>query len=109
MNVLYPAFRPTPDNKIILLEDYIVDDTLTLPKGYISNGANIPRCFWSIIPPFKPKYLPAVIVHDYLCDLEEYSKADYYFETILFIIDKCVETKAMVESVKTYHKLKYKV
>jgi len=104
LNVLYPTFRPTPDNKIILLEDYVVDDTLTIPKGYISNGANIPRCFWSIIPPFKPKYIPAVIVH-----VEEYSKADYYFETILFIIDKCTETKAMVKSVKAYHRLKYNI
>ena len=37
-------------------------------------GANVHRLFWSIIPPFKSKYLPAVIVHDYLCKENKYEK-----------------------------------
>ena len=100
--------KPMADNKYQIAKDIIYKD-IVVPKGYETNGANIPRLFWFFIPPFKPKYLPAVIVHDYLCDLEEYHLADTYFEEILFSIEKSIETKAMVSSVKLYHKFKYGV
>jgi hypothetical protein len=99
---------PLADNKYALVEIFEYRE-ITIPKGYETNGANIPRVFWSIIPPFKPKYLPAVIVHDYLCDKEEYALADRYFEEMLYDIEKSIETKAMVASVKLYHRFKYGV
>jgi len=98
---------PTADNKY-LIEQKIIYKDITIPKGYKTNGADVPRLFWSIIPPFKPKYLPAVIVHDYLCDLEQYVKADKYFEEILLSIENSVTTKIMVKAVKFYHKIRYK-
>lgn len=41
--------------------------TVTVPKGYITDGASVPRPLWSIIPPWG-KYGQAAILHDYLCD-----------------------------------------
>ena len=99
---------PTPDNKYVIHKQILYKD-ITVPIGYKTNGANVPRLFWSIIPPFKPKYLPAVIVHDYLCDLEQYVKADKYFEEILLSIENSFITKNMVKAVSIYHKFRYNV
>ena len=99
---------PTTDNKYLIQQKIIYKD-ITIPKGYKTNGANVPRLFWSIIPPFKPKYLPAVIVHDYLCDAEEYVKADKYFKEILLSIENSFITKNMVKAVSIYHKIRYRV
>ncbi len=104
----YPKLQATTENQFILLEDYAVK-SVVIPKGYRTNGADVPRIFWAIIPPFKPKFLPAVIVHDYYCDKEEYVLADNLFREILLDIEKSFITKAMVYSVKMYHKVKYKV
>lgn len=98
--------KPMIDNKYQIAQDIIYRD-IVVPKGYETNGANVPRIFWFIIPPFKPKYLPAVIVHDYLCDLEKYELADMYFEEILYSIEASIKTKIMVISVKIYHRLRY--
>ena len=54
-----------------------------MPKGFITNGADIHRVFWSFYPPNKSDYFPAVVVHDYLCCIKEYEKADRYFKEIL--------------------------
>jgi len=104
----YPVLVPTITNKFKLMIPYEYRD-ITVPSGYKTNGANIPRVFWQIIPPFKPKYLPAILVHDYLCDKEEYHKADAYFKEILYGIEVSARTKAMVLAVKMYHKIKYGV
>jgi len=104
----YPILKGTKDNLFINIEDYRYK-SIVVPKGYRTNGSNIPRILWSWIPPFKPKYLPAVLVHDYLCDLEEYKKADKYFEEILYNIEKTLKTKAMVHAVKIYHRIRYGV
>jgi len=54
-----------------------------ISAGYYTNGANIPRVLWRLIPPNDPMVFPAVVVHDYICELEEYIKADDYMEEIL--------------------------
>lgn len=99
---------PTDDNNYILAKELIYKDTL-VPKGYKTNGANIPRILWPLVPPFKPKYLPAVIVHDYLCDIEDYIKADQYFKEILKEIEDTYITRTMVTAVKLYHRIRYNV
>lgn len=38
-----------------------------IPLGYLVDGASVPRCLWSSIPPWGA-YGPATIVHDYLCE-----------------------------------------
>ena len=62
---------------------YIHYKDIIIPKFYYTNGANIPKLLWTLIPPNDPMVFPAVVVHDYLCDLKEYKKADDYLEEIL--------------------------
>ena len=76
-----------------------------VPKGYKTNGADIPRWLYSFTPPFKPKYLPAVVVHDYLCDtLKDYRVADNIFEIILLEIEDSFTTRTIIRAVKLYTK-----
>ena len=104
-----PILQPTPDNKFIVVKPFRVNNSLVIPAGYKTDGANIPRAFWIVIPPFKPKYLSAIVVHDYLCDLEQYRKADKLFEELLLGVEKSWRTKAMVFAVRLYHKIRYGV
>ena len=56
---------------------------IIIRKGYYTNGANIPKVLWTLIPPNDPMVFPAVVVHDFLCDAGQYNKADDYLEEIL--------------------------
>lgn len=38
-----------------------------VPRGFITDGASVPRVFWSFFPPWGP-YGQAAILHDYLCN-----------------------------------------
>jgi hypothetical protein len=38
---------------------------ITVPTGFLTDGASIPRIFWSILSPFG-QYFPAAIIHDFL-------------------------------------------
>lgn len=92
-------------------KEFIYRD-VRVPEGYYTNGANVPRIFWSIFPPNRPDYLPAVIIHDYLCEKKEYKKADKYFEEIMRMLDVgWFTTFAMSKSVKLFHFItgKYKI
>lgn len=46
---------------------------ISVPQGFITDGASIPKIFWSIFDPFGP-YFEAAIIHDYL-----YSKNNNQF------------------------------
>lgn len=39
---------------------------VTVPKGFITDGASVPRLFWALIPPWGV-YGQAAVVHDWLC------------------------------------------
>ena len=65
----------------------IVYKDLIIPVGFYTNGANIPKILWSLIPPNDPMSFPAVVVHDYLCDALQFEKADDYLEEILISSD----------------------
>ncbi len=43
------------------------DSFVYIPKGFLTDGASVPRPLWSLIPPWGI-YGNAAIVHDYLCD-----------------------------------------
>lgn len=102
----YPLVVATARNTFILSKSYQVRN-VAIPKGYESNGANISRLFWSLIPPNKPKYQPAIFIHDYLCEKEKYKLADDLFEVVLLDIEKSWKTKLMIKAVRLYHKIKY--
>ena len=39
---------------------------VTIPVGFASDGASVPRALWNIYPPFG-EYLEAAVVHDWYC------------------------------------------
>lgn len=100
---------PRPDDKYKLKEEFIYKD-IVVPKNYHTNGADIPRFLWSFFPPNRSTYLPAVIVHDYLCDKKEYDKADEIFKEMLIILELSKFTVSLFYyGVKMYHKIRYKI
>ncbi|MCF6207672.1 MAG: DUF1353 domain-containing protein [Sulfurovum sp.] len=104
-----PVLRPLHGDRFELVEPFVYRD-ITVPAGYTTNGANVPRLFWSFLPPNRPDYLPAVVVHDYLCDKEEYEKADNYLEIYLKELNVGYITMfVMVAAVRVYHYFKYNV
>ena len=56
---------------------YHLDDSFTsyvyVPKGYLTNGASVPRIFWNVVPPWG-HYGQACVLHDWLCE------HNYYFD-----------------------------
>jgi len=109
MSPLYDLVQvsPRPNSQYLLLEDFTYKDT-TVPKGYLTNGADIPRILWSIIPPNKSDNLPAVIIHDYLCDLCLYEKADNYFKECLQELEVHKNyINILYTGVRSYHYIRY--
>ncbi len=60
------------ENVWIVYEDFSYDiggvggdDTITVPKGYETDFASIPRGLWWLLPP-SGKYRGAAVIHDYL-------------------------------------------
>lgn len=58
--------------------------TITVPEGFVTDFATIPRYLWMILPKWE-KYGPAAVVHDYLYWEQKYNgevitrkKADNY-------------------------------
>lgn len=40
-------------------------EVITVPKGFTTDAASVPRLFWSFLPPLG-RYTKAAVVHDYL-------------------------------------------
>ena len=99
--------QPLKEHKFKLLAAVKYKD-ITIPAGFRTDGATIPRCLWCFYPPNRTDYLPAAIIHDYLCDLGEYKKADLYFKEALkdLQIDN-LTINLFYYAVRIYHKLKY--
>ena len=95
-------------------------DLIHIYSGYQTNGADIPRIMWRIYPPFSPEYMPAVVLHDFLCDkaIDEYANkadlqdkflyADNAFREILerLNISKS-KIKVFYNAVRLWHKVRY--
>lgn len=47
------------------MECQLGSETVTVPEGFETNLASIPRIFWNILPP-TGKYAKAAILHDWL-------------------------------------------
>nr|EEJ7375805.1 DUF1353 domain-containing protein [Salmonella enterica subsp. enterica] len=64
-------------------EFYLSDDNsdvISVPAGFITDLASVPRIFWTLLPP-DGKYAKAAIIHDYLYDnaLRTKKEADRIF------------------------------
>jgi len=59
------------DHEIELLADLLycesLNKNLKVPKGFVCDGASIPRIAWSIVGyPMEGDYVEAAVIHDYL-------------------------------------------
>lgn len=117
-----PILKPVSDNKFQLVADYSVKltsgETVLIYKGYQTNGADIPRLLWRLYPPYSPEYMPAVVIHDYLCDLADektdkkerknaFLFADKAFKDILKQLNiSKIKISLFYNAVRLHHKLK---
>lgn len=62
----------TDDPKLFVLEHNFTLLGITVPKGYRTDFASVPRFFWRLYPPVG-RYCQAAVLHDYLCDTQELS------------------------------------
>ncbi|MGP1484757.1 MAG: DUF1353 domain-containing protein [Campylobacter sp.] len=101
-----PLLKPFDKDKFELMQDYEIDPAnlglnakkIKIPKGYKTNGANVPRLFWCIFAPNSPEYLSAVLVHDFLCDEAELKfKSDKKHGRYLFAVADAVLRQMMSE------------
>lgn len=119
-----PILAPLSNGNYILTKSYKIrldnGDLITIPKGYQTNGADIPRIFWRLYPPYAPEYMPAVLIHDYLCDkaIDEYANKADLREKFLYadnafreILEKLNISKSKVKlfynAVRLWHKVRY--
>ena len=72
--------EPIGNNKWILIEGfeyhvgcYPSDEIITVPKGFITDFASVPKVFWSIIDPIG-KHGKAAVIHDYCYYTAYYSR-----------------------------------
>lgn len=60
---------------------------IEVPEGFVTDGASIPRIFWSILGPFG-SYLKAAVIHDYLYSANNTTftrkQADLIFKEAMF-------------------------
>lgn len=101
-----PVLKPFDKDRFELVSEYEYKG-IKIPAGYKTNGANVPRIFWSVFPPNSPEYLSAIVVHDWLCDLEKYKQADEIFYEMMIALEvskwKC---KVFYLACRAYHKIK---
>jgi len=68
---------------------YFKSVDITVPKGFQSDGASIPKMFWFISHPLDRDSLPGSIVHDYFYrkgvdeNIENRKEADLIFKKLL--------------------------
>lgn len=91
--------KPYSKDKYELYEPYKFNlDNAWLDEihaGYKTDGASVPRIFWSLFPPYRPEYFSACVIHDFLCTRakrlpsirEGYKMADKSFKEALEILE----------------------
>lgn len=50
---------------VVFLNDTIICN-MPIPKGFITDGATIPKLFWNILSPFG-RFFKSCALHDYIC------------------------------------------
>ena len=108
--------KPFSKDKFELVEPFSYECAalgvrINVPVGFTTNGANIPRLFWSLYPPNSPEYLSAVVIHDYLCDNAR-CKLDYkiadevFYHALLELGVRKSKARLFYCAVRVYHSLK---
>ena len=76
-----PEVEPLPHSNFwILKEDYcffVNEKPYWIPKGYVWDGASIPRIVWGIIgAPSEPDFLAASLIHDWIYLTHIFTRAE---------------------------------
>ena len=120
----YLVLGALSNGNYILKQPYKIElnngDLIVIHRGYETNGADIPRLFWRLYPPYSPEYMPAVVIHDFLCDraIDEYANKSDLREKFLYadnvfreILEKLNISKSKVKlfynAVRLWHNLRY--
>lgn len=101
------TLQPLKSHKFTVRRSFRFRD-IEVPQGFVTDGASVPRLFWSLFPPNRTDYLPCAIVHDYLCEKRDFKRADKCF-------GECLEELGvnrfarvvMYLSVRVYHRFRY--
>lgn len=89
-----------------LTEDYTFMG-VTVPKGFKTDGISYKLKIFALrINKFDPRYINAVVMHDYLCEQQKYKLADTLFKAML---PNNYIGRNMVRAVKIYHWIMYGV
>jgi hypothetical protein len=112
------VFSPTEDGmRFTLTQEFSYyrvnnpEEVITVPVGYTTDLASIPRIFWVILPP-QGQYIKAAVIHDYLCDLaktdDDYMYADQVFYEAMRVSGvSYIKAKIMYLAVRSHHKISY--
>ena len=66
------------DTVLYKLTRSITVEGITIPKGFVFDGATVPKVFWPLFPPVD-KYIHSVALHDYLLSTgESWKKSNEY-------------------------------
>lgn len=66
-DILEKDFYYTMEDFTYHVEDFPSNKTVTVPAGFLTDGASIPRALWSFASPIG-RHAQAAILHDYLCE-----------------------------------------
>jgi len=102
--------QPLKNNKFKVVKPFYYK-SIKIPKGFKSDGASVPFIAYLFnYTKYRPDYLPCAILHDYLCNLELYDKADKCFLNCLLDLKVGKFTSYLFYyAVKFYHFFKYKL
>jgi hypothetical protein len=103
-----PALKMLPSGtewRLLLPLIYLRHDysAITVPTGFITDLASIPRIFHSLIP-VNGKHSPAAIIHDYLYAVQPMSRAEadaIFLEAMEAVGVNWLRRKAMYAAVRT--------
>jgi hypothetical protein len=103
-----PVVRPLAYNMLYSLNDLMVvtidNASITIPKGFTTDGASIPRLFWFTTgTPFSPHYMRGAIIHDYLYQTGLFSRKDADLIMYNFLL---VDNTSRYNATKIYYALR---
>ncbi len=68
-------------------------EKITVPAGFVSDLASVPRIFWTLFPP-DSSYSQAAVLHDWLCVKRgaveksyDYKQVSYIFYESMLVLD----------------------
>ena len=91
---------------VVYRTDVLDYEYITIPAGYATDFASVPRMFWRIFPP-SGIYRRAALVHDWLCDeaphtCNDRDAAKVFYEAMRDIGVPWVKRKLMYRAVRMF-------